>query len=209
MAAASVNQTLEEGSLPTPRHRAEGHTRLQIRPERQFWWTLLSARMSEMTAHMAQLDSAVGPLIDRAPLGRVGLVALLDAGADWREFEEVSTPREGLLTQRWLSVVRLSDFVSRKTGDSDDKQHSWSRAYGLVAGPAGDDHGPGGIVDTSSARDTLLTNVGSTEVGADSGRLLYPTFGSYLSDRAEQSDKPMRGHERPTDETGSVDLGER
>ncbi len=55
----------------------------------------------------------------------------------------------------------------------------------------------------------LLTNVGSTEVGADTGRLLYPTFGSYLSDRAEQSDKPMRGHERPTDETGSVDLGER
>ena len=209
MAAGSVNQTLEEGSLPTARHRAEGSTRLQFRPERPFWWALLSGRLSEMTALMARLQRAVGPQIDRAPLGPVGSVALLDAGTDWREIIAMSTPRECLLTQRWLSVVRLSDFVSRKTGDSDDKQHSWSRAYGLVAGPAGDVHGPGGIVDTSSARDTLLTNVGSTEVGADSGRLLYPTFGSYLSDRAEQSDKPMRGHERPTDETGSVDLGER
>ena len=204
MAAGSVNQTLEEGSLPTARHRAEGRTRLQIRPERPFWWALLSGRLSEMTALMARLQRAVGPMIDRAPLGPVESVALLDAGTDWREIMAMSPPREGLLTQRWLS-----DFVSRKTGDSDDKQHSSSRAYGLVAGPAGDDHGPAGIVDTSSARDTLLTNVGSTEVGADSGRLLYPTFGSYLSDRAEQSDKPMRGHERPTDETGSVDLGER
>ena len=81
MAAGSVNQTLGEGSLPTPRHRAEGRTRLQIRPERPFWWALLSGRLSEMTALMARLQRAVGPLIDRAPLGPVGSVALLDAGA--------------------------------------------------------------------------------------------------------------------------------
>ena len=37
----------------------------------------------------------------------------------------------------------------------------------------------------------LLRNGGTPEVGADTGGLLYPTLGSYLSDLTEQSDEPM------------------
>ena len=40
---------------------------------------------------------------------------------------------------------------------------------------------------------TFLTNVGTPQVDADTGRLLYPTLGSYLSDLADQSAEPMGG----------------